>query len=292
MTSVASRAWSSLFVIGAAVVYVFLYAPLVVTAVFSFNNSDIQTLPFSGFTTVWYEDLANDVQMREALLYSFKVAALSVALAATLGTVLALILDRVAIRGKGVLSAAVVVPAVLPGMVLALSLLMMFRYIGVSPGFTTIVVGHMSFIAPIVMFLILSRLRQLDPSLEQASMDCGAGRLRTFWHVTLPSIRVTVIAACLLGFTLSFDEITVTFFLSGVQPTLPVHVWTLLRFGFTPEVNAVFTLIAAVSLVLIVLAAVLLSGWRPHRRNAPTSAPPIEQPAQTNVLALTYERTP
>src|SRR5262249_36636973 len=96
------------------------------------------------------------------------------------------------------------------------------------------------------------------PSLEQASMDCGAGPIRTFWHVTLPGVRIALIAGCLLGFTLSMDEIAVTFFLAGTQPTLPVYVWGLLRFGFTPEVNAAFTLIAGGSLLLIGAAAVLL----------------------------------
>ncbi|HYS70155.1 MAG TPA: ABC transporter permease subunit, partial [Gemmatimonadaceae bacterium] len=114
------------------------------------------------------------------------------------------------------------------------------------------------------------RLRTSDPSLEQASMDSGAGPLRTFWHVTLPGIRVPLIAACLLGFTLSMDEITVTFFLAGIQGTLPVYVWGLLRFGFTPEVNAAFTIIGGGSLLLIVIATALLvgAGIHPGRRRA------------------------
>jgi len=116
------------------------------------------------------------------------------------------------------------------------------------------------------MFILLQRLKTADPSLEQASMDCGAGSIRTFWHVTLPGLRVPLVAGCLLGFTLSMDEIAVTFFLAGTEPTLPVYVWGLLRFGFTPEVNAAFTLIAGGSLLLIGIAGLLLffSGRR-HR---------------------------
>jgi ABC-type spermidine/putrescine transport system permease subunit II len=139
------------------------------------------------------------------------------------------------------------------------------------------------------MFIVLQRLRTADPSLEQASMDCGAGPLRTFWHVTLPGVRVALVAACLLGFTLSMDEIAVTFFLAGTEPTLPVYVWGLLRFGFTPEVNAAFTVIAGGSLLLITVAAALLalSGrrqaahagaaskrrrWRPRQATTPSGA--------------------
>jgi len=155
-------------------------------------------------------------------------------------------------------------------MVLGISLLVVFHSVSVAPGFLTIVVGHASFVTPLVTFIVLQRLRTSDPSLEQASMDSGAGPLRTFWHVTLPGIRVPLIAACLLGFTLSMDEITVTFFLAGIQGTLPVYVWGLLRFGFTPEVNAAFTIIGGGSLLLIVIATALLvgAGIRPGKRRA------------------------
>ncbi len=239
-------------------VYVFLYAPMIITALFSVNDSKIQTLPLASFTFKWYSALLADAPMKAAIFYSLKVAATAVSISACAGLGFALLLHRMRWRGKGVIQALLASPLVAPGMVLGISLLVNFHSAKIEPGFATIVVGHVCFITPLIMFVVLQRLKTTDPSLEQASMDCGAGPLRTFWHVTLPGVRVALIAGCLLGFTLSMDEIAVTFFLAGTQPTLPVYVWGLLRFGFTPEVNAAFTLIAGGSLALIGAAGLLL----------------------------------
>jgi ABC-type spermidine/putrescine transport system permease subunit II len=251
-----------------ASVYLFLYAPPIVTAIFSFNSSSIQTLPFGHATLRWYRALLNDPQMQAAIYYSLKIALSAVGIAAVFGVAFALLIHRVKFPGRNVFQALLASPLVTPGMVLGISLLVVFHSVSVAPGFLTIVVGHASFVTPLVTFIVLQRLRTSDPSLEQASMDSGAGPLRTFWHVTLPGIRVPLIAACLLGFTLSMDEITVTFFLAGIQGTLPVYVWGLLRFGFTPEVNAAFTIIGGGSLLLIVIATALLvgAGIRPGKR--------------------------
>jgi ABC-type spermidine/putrescine transport system permease subunit II len=259
-------------VVGLAVaaVYLFLYAPPIVTALFSFNSSSIQTLPFRHATLHWYRTLFNDPQMQAAIYYSLKVAFTAVGVAALFGVAFALLIHRVKFPGRNIFQALLASPLVTPGMVLGISLLVVFHSASVAPGFLTIVVGHASFVTPLVTFIVLQRLRTSDPTLEQASMDSGAGPLRTFWHVTLPGIRIPLIAACLLGFTLSMDEITVTFFLAGIQGTLPVYVWSLLRFGFSPEVNAAFTLIGGGSLLLIIIATALLvgSGVRPGRRRA------------------------
>jgi ABC-type spermidine/putrescine transport system permease subunit II len=266
-----ARIWASrlgMVLVGVAIlaVYVFLYAPLIVTALFSLNSSSVQTLPFTHFTFDWYRALLHDDAMQQAIFYSFKVAITAVTVSAFAGTLFALLIGRVGIPGSLVFQALIASPLVTPGMVLGISLLIVFHSAKMAPGFLTIVIGHAAFVTPLITFIVLQRLRTADPTLEQASMDCGAGYLRTFWHVTLPSIRVALIAACLLGFTLSMDEIAVTYFLAGIQGTLPVHVWSLLRFGFTPEVNAAFTLIGAGSLLLIVIATALLAGWGPGRR--------------------------
>jgi ABC-type spermidine/putrescine transport system permease subunit II len=244
--------------IAIALVYLFLYAPMIITALFSVNDSRIQTLPFAGFTTQWYTDLFADEAMINAIQYSLRVAFVAVAISAVAALAFALILHRMRMRGKPVFEALLASPLVAPGMVLGISLLVVFHQAKIEPGFWTIVAGHASFVTPLIMFILLQRLKVADPSLEQASMDCGAGSIRTFWHVTLPGLRVPLIAGCLLGFTLSMDEIAVTFFLAGTEPTLPVYVWGLLRFGFTPEVNAAFTLIAGGSLLLIGISAFLL----------------------------------
>jgi ABC-type spermidine/putrescine transport system permease subunit II len=262
--------------IGIAVflVYLFLYAPPIVTAIFSFNSSSIQTLPFAHVTLRWYRALLDDPQMQAAIFYSLKVAFTAVGISALFGTGFALLIHRLRFPGRNAFQALLASPLVTPGMVLGISFVVLFRYISMPLGFFTIVVGHAAFVTPLITFIVLQRLRTSDPTLEQASMDCGAGQLRTFWHVTLPGIRVALIAACLLGFTLSMDEITVTFFLAGIQGTLPVYVWGLLRFGFTPEVNAAFTIIGGGSLLLIIIATAMLVGWglRPPARS-PTGRP-------------------
>jgi len=248
----------ALVALGIFAVYLFLYAPMIITALFSVNDSKLQTLPFAGFTFKWYEALFEDEPMVTAILYSLKVAVVAVTISACAALTFSLILHRMRSKGKAVIEALLASPLVAPGLVLGISLLVIFHQGSIEPGFWTIVAGHASFVTPLIMFILLQRLKTADPSLEQASMDCGAGHLRTFWHVTLPGLRVPLIAGCLLGFTLSMDEIAVTFFLAGTQPTLPVYVWGLLRFGFTPEVNAAFTLIAGGSLALIGLAGLML----------------------------------
>jgi spermidine/putrescine transport system permease protein len=254
----AGRVASVLF-IGA--LYLFLYAPLLVIALFSFNDSETQTLPFEGFSTRWEDGMLENEALKEAAFYSLKVSLLAVAIGVVLGTAFALLVHRVlGPRTRGLIQGLLAVPVVLPGVVLGISLLVVFRTIKLDPGFLAIVIGHATFVTPIIMFVVLTRLRTMDPALEHASMDLGAGRIRTFLNVTLPQLRVALLAAALLGFTISFDEIIVTFFLAGVDVTLPVYVWNQLRFGFTPEINAIFTLIGTASIILIVAGTALLTG--------------------------------
>ncbi len=238
--------------------YGFLYLPLTTVAVFSFNDSKIPSLPYVGFTTRWYESLMQDEKIIAALERSLMVAGSTVAIALCVGTAFALIFVHRGVRGAAFLQSGLALPVALPGIVLGISLVITFQFVGIGPGVHRVIIGHLVFVMPVVMLIVLSRLRQLDPSYAQASMDLGANRVRTFVHVVLPMIRSALIGGGLLGFTLSFDEIIVTFFLSGVQPTLPVHVWNQLRFGFTPSVNAVFTCIGVLSLLLVILATRIL----------------------------------
>jgi ABC-type spermidine/putrescine transport system permease subunit II len=253
--------------------YVFLYAPLATIMVFSFNDSTSQSLPFTSFTTRWYSALLDDDAIFHALRISLEVALGSVAIAAVVGTSFALIFNHAHSRTATALQGALTIPFLLPGMVLGLSLAITFNAIGVSLGLLTVMVGHASFVTPVVMLIVLTRLRRIDPSYLQASMDLGAGRLRTFWHVVVPQIRTALLVACLLGFTLSFDEIIVTFFLAGPSPTLPVYVWNHIRFGFTPEINAIFSCIGVASFVIVVISTQILR--RDLRRAAPDAKAPL-----------------
>jgi spermidine/putrescine transport system permease protein len=265
--TVAGRIGAAVFI---GLLYLFLYAPLLVIALFSFNDSETQTLPFEGFTTRWYDGMAQNDALKEAAFYSLKVTLLAVVIGVIFGTAFALLVHRVlGPRTRGIMQGLLAVPVVLPGVVLGISLLVVFRSIDLKPGFLAIVIGHATFVAPIIMFVVLTRLRTMDPTLEHASMDLGAGRIKTFVNVTLPQLRVALLAAALLGFTISFDEIIVTFFLAGVDVTLPVYVWNQLRFGFTPEINAIFTLIGITSIVLIIVGTVLLTGALRGRPDSP-----------------------
>ena len=239
---------------GFGAVYLFLYAPLVAIAVFALNDSTIQALPWAGFTTRWFEAIPKDRLLISALVFSCAVAIAAVAIASVLGTWFAFALHERTGRLSRAARGLMVVPVVVPGMVLGLSLAITFRSMGLTPGYATVVLGHLVFDVPVVTLLVLSRLQRLDPSQAQAAMDLGAGPWRTRMLVVLPQVRTAVLAAALLTFTLSFDEVIVTFFLVGAQQTLPIFIWSQTRFGFTPEINAVVTIIGLVSMVLIVVA--------------------------------------
>lgn len=235
-------------------VYLFLYAPLMTIAVFAFNDSKLQSLPWAGFTLRWFEGIPDNGPLIDAVIFSMTISAVVVVLSSIIGTFFAVVLNRSTGRTPKILTVAVVIPAIVPGLVLGLSLAITFRLLGILPGLSSIVFGHLTFTVPVVTLVVLTRLRRLDPSLTQASMDLGANPWRTFWNVTFPQIRTAVLAASLLTLTLSFDEVIVTFFLVGTDPTLPLFIWAQTRFGFTPEVNAIVTVIGVISIVLIVIA--------------------------------------
>lgn len=238
--------------------YLFLYLPLLVIVLFSFNDATTQTLPLAGFTTRWYEGLWSNTGIVDALRRTVTVGLGAVAIGAVLGTYFAFAFSRARGRGMTIAQGALTLPVLLPGIVLGVALAITFRAVGFQSGMLTVILGHATFVVPVMMLIVLARLRRLDPSLVQASMDCGAGHLRTFWHVVLPQLRTALLGAALLGFTLSFDEVIVTFFLVGNEPTLPVYIWNQLRFGFTPEINAIFTLIGVASLLVVLVASRIL----------------------------------
>lgn len=239
---------------GFIAVYLFLYAPLVTIGIFAFNDSTVQALPWSGFTLQWFGAIGQNGLLFSALTFGLSVSLLVVAVASVVGTYFAVVVNSATGAAPRVLLAAVIIPAIVPGMVLGLSLAITFRLVGIPAGLWSIVIGHLAFTVPVVTLVVLTRLRRLDPSLTQASMDLGANGWRTFWHVTFPQLRTAILAAALLTLTLSFDEVVITFFLAGTQQTLPLFIWSQTRFGFTPEINAIVTIIGAVSIVLIVIA--------------------------------------
>lgn len=245
-----------------ALILVFLYLPVVVLIVFSFNDNAVTTLPLRGFTLGWYEKMLNNADMLAAIGNSFYVATMATILTLLIGIPAAFALDRIDFPGKTVFRRLVLLPLALPGIITGISMLNMFRVIGFNLSLETVILGHATALVAIVVTQVYARLQRFNRRLEEASSDLGARPWQTFFLVTLPNIRSAVIGSALLSFTLSFDEIPVTFFLTGRDNTLPMYIYSTLRRGITPEINAVGTVIVVLSLGLIVLSVWLLHDSR------------------------------
>jgi len=239
-------------------VLAFLYLPITVLIVFSFNDSRILSLPFRGFTWKWYEALLNNADLQASIWNSFYVGICATLITLIIGIPAAFALDRFNFPGKTVFRRFVLLPLALPGVITGISMMNMFKAVGINLSLETVIMGHATALVSVVATQVFARLQRLNRSFEEASADLGAKPWQTFWYVTFPNIRSAVIGSALISFTLSFDEIPVTFFLTGRDNTLPMYIWSTLRRGITPEINAVGTVIIVFSLGLIVLSVWLL----------------------------------
>ena len=237
----------------AVAVFAFLYLPIVVLIVYSFNGQGVGGFPPRDFTLNWYRLIFQDDAIWASVLNSFVVALAAVGIALALGIPAGLALDRANFPGKGVFRRLVLLPFVLPGIITGLSLLMLFRESDVKLSLITITLGHGTALISVATTEVFAGLQKLDRAQEEASLDLGATYWQTFWRVTLPNLKLSIIGAALLIFTLSMDEIAVSFFLIGRDNTLPLEIWGRLRRGITPEINAVSTIIFVSSLLVIVL---------------------------------------
>jgi spermidine/putrescine transport system permease protein len=253
----------------AALILAFLYLPVVVLVVFSFNDNVVTTLPLRGFTLGWYESMLANADMMAAIRNSFYVAAMATVLALLIGVPAAFALDRADFPGKTAFRRLVMLPLALPGIITGISMLNLFRVLGFNLSLETVIMGHGTALTAIVVTQVYARLLRFDRRLEEASSDLGGRPWQTFLLVTLPNIRSALIGSALLTFTLSFDEIPVTFFLTGRENTLPMYIYSTLRRGITPEINAIGTIIVVVSLVLIFLSIYLLRD--PARKPRPAA---------------------
>ena len=237
----------------AALVFIFIYLPVVVLIVYSFNRDGVGGFPPRHFTLDWYRQLFADAPIWDAAVNSLIVAASSVALALILGLLAALALDRANFPGKALFRRLVLLPLILPGIITGLSLLMFAVFAGAQLSLFTVFLCHGTALISVATTELFAGLQKMDRAQEEASLDLGATPWQTFWRVTLPNLKLSLIASGLLIFTLSMDEIAVTFFLIGRDNTLPLEIWGRFRRGITPEINAVSTLIFAVSVGLIVI---------------------------------------
>lgn len=242
--------WLQLHVIA---VFAFLYLPIAILILYSFNGGGVGGFPPRNLTLHWYRLLLEDGALWDAVLNSLEVAIAAVVIAIGLGLPAALALDRVNFPGKVVFRRLVLLPLILPGIITGLSLLMLVVALHMKLSLVTIILGHGTALISVATTEIFAGLQKAQRSQEEASLDLGANYWQTFWRVTLPNIKLAIIGAALLIFTLSMDEIAVSFFLIGRENTLPLEIWSRLRRGMTPEINAISTIIFVFSLGLILL---------------------------------------
>jgi len=244
------------FFVGAAAlsVMLFMYFPMFVVMIYSFNPETVNSFPMRGFSLRWYEVLFADDTLLRSVKISLAIAAISTALALVIGVTGALALFKYNFRMKQFLERVILLPITLPGILTGVAMLSFFPLIGIYVSLTAVVIGHTTFLICIVMTQIYARLKRVDPFLDEAAADLGATPMRAFFSVLLPNIKTALIGASLLAVTLSMDEIPVTFFLIARENTLPIEVYTMLRRGITPEVNAISTVIFILSLIALTLS--------------------------------------
>lgn len=294
-----------LLVSNTALIMLFLYAPIVLLTIYSFSGSR-NPGQWGGFTFDWYRGLGGDERVQDAIWISVKVALFSTVIATVLGTMAALALERFSFRGKKVFDALLYLPIIIPDVTMAVMMLLFFTQafdaidsvlgIRIAKGFGTIVVSHVAFNIAFVSIVVRARLAGMDSTLEEAAGDLYASRWQAFRHVTLPLIAPGVVGGALLALTLSLDDVVVTQFVAGPgSTTLPVYVFSLIRRGVTPLINAVSVVMLAASLFLVVasLAAQRASDGRRQREQPKPGEDPDEPTQDTSVSggALVADRS-
>ena len=256
--------WSKWFL---SLGFFFLYAPIIILVIFSFNKSELVTV-WAGFSFKWYGELFRDPQMLGAAWISLKIAVLAASAAVVLGTMASMVMVRMgAFKGKTAFTSMITAPLVMPEVITGLSLLLLFVAMGQTfgwpgqRGMLTIWIAHVTFCTAFVAVVISSRLQELDESIEEAAQDLGAPPWKVFFLVTLPIIAPALIAGWLLAFTLSFDDLVIASFVSGPgATTLPMQVFSSVRMGLSPQINALATIIIGLASI-----AVLIAWWFARR---------------------------
>jgi spermidine/putrescine transport system permease protein len=235
-----------------AAVFAFLYMPIVLLLVYSFNDSKVN-LYWAGFTTKWYGLLFQNEVLLRAFQNSLIVAAATTMLSVFLGTTAAWLLYRYKFPAQRMLGLLIFIPMVMPEVLMGVSLLVLFVNLGMPLGYTTMIIAHTTFCFPFVLVGVQARLQGIDPALEEAALDLGATPIKAFWLVIVPYLMPAIIAGALMAFTLSFDEYIVSIFVSGSDSqTLPLKVYGMVRVGLNPQLNALSALFIAATAVLVI----------------------------------------
>lgn len=245
----------------------FIYVPIVMIVIFSFNNTRLSG-SWSGFTFDWYVSLFDNRHVMEALMNSITVALISTVVSTILGTLAALSLRNLGRKGKSGMNGLLYLPVIIPDIIMGLSLLVLFNQFQVDLGKTTIIIAHITFSLSYVYVVVTARLANMGKQLEEAAQDLGATRWQTFRHVTLPQISPGIIAGALIAFTLSLDDFMVSFFVAGPSSTtLPIYIYSQVKRGISPEINALCTLLILVSVALIMLAQYFLNQGKGQKKH-------------------------
>lgn len=243
--------------------FAFLYVPIALVIIYSFNASKLVTV-WGGWSTRWYGSLLDNTQVLDAAWLSLKVAFLSGVLSTILGTMAALVMSRYGrFRGRLVFSSLIYAPLVMPEVIMGLSLLLLFVALDMDRGFGTLLIAHTTFGLCFVTIVVNAKLAGFDRSLEEAARDLGASPIGTFFQVTLPIIAPSVIAGFLLAFTISLDDFVIASFTTGPgATTLPMRIYSQVRLGVTPEINAISTLMIGTVLALVLFGFALSRAFR------------------------------
>ncbi|CAN0653898.1 putrescine ABC transporter membrane subunit PotI [Nitratireductor aquimarinus] len=259
--------WGRFNIVSLVLGFAFLYLPIVLLVVYSFNESRLVTV-WSGFSTKWYVELFSNRSLMDAAWVTARVAFLSATVATVLGTMGAIALTRYTrFRGRLLFSGMVFAPLVMPEVITGLSLLLLFVAINFDRGFFTVTIAHITFSMCFVAVVVQSRLMSFDQSLEEAALDLGATPLKAFFQVTLPVIMPAVVSGWMLAFTLSLDDLVIASFTSGPgATTLPMKIYSQVRLGVTPEINAVCTILIGIVATGVIIASVITKRQEVQRR--------------------------
>lgn len=249
------RAVKSLYM---SAVYLFLYIPIAVLILWSFNESKYGT-KWKGVSLVWYESLLNNSSLMTAAGNSLLVALLSATAAAIIGTLAAVAVYRYSFRGRKFLTGMIYIVMMAPDIVMGISLLVLFMFMHLNIGFTTLLLSHITFNIPFVFITVYSRLNGFDKNILNAANDLGASEFQAVRHVLIPMMMPAIFAGWLLGFTLSMDDVMISFFVTG--PTfeiLPLRIYSMVKLGVKPEVNALCTVMFTLSLIIVMISQILI----------------------------------
>ena len=237
-----------------SLVYLFLFAPIIYIVVNSFNATTSKPyLSWKGFSFEWYSKLFSNETLLKSFGNTMIIAVTSMVLATIIGTLAAVGMYKYKFKGKSLIDGLLYIPVVIPEIVLGIALLTLFSNIKIPRGMLTLIIAHTTFSVPFVIFNVRARLGGYDMSIEEASMDLGAGRLRTFFEITLPVLAPGIGGGALLAFTLSIDDVIISYFVNGQTKTFPLKVYESIRSGVAPDVNALSTLILIGTTILVVL---------------------------------------